>query len=76
MKKFNWETATIEEKKNQLFKNRLDRLNKLVKLGAPTKILFNESVLIAKSLLSGDDISTDNLISRLKSHKMNIEEKN
>lgn len=66
MKKFNWDNATIEERKEQMFKNRLDRLNKLVKLNAPKKIIFNESILVAKSLLPGDDISTESLIKELK----------
>ena len=66
MKNFNWDKATIEERKEQMFKNRLNRLNKLVKLNAPKQILFNESILIAKSLLDGNDISTESLIKELK----------
>ena len=66
MKTFNWNEATIEEKKAEMFKNRLYRLNKLVELNAPKELIFNESILVAKSLLPGDDISTENLIKKLK----------
>lgn len=66
MKNFNWDKATIEERKEQMFKNRLYRLNKLVELNAPKQIIFNESILVAKSLLDGDNISTESLIKKLK----------
>lgn len=62
-----WGASSALERKKILFNNRLKRLNRLVELKAPSVVLFNEAILIAKACIPGNDTSTEALIQILQS---------